>query len=163
MHDSQSITLKPIGIIHTPFTTKDDMPIQPSGAKGIKGTLILNDAFIEGLANLGDFSHNFLIYVFHKVESINLIVTPFLDKNPKGVFATRAPTRPNPIGLSVVKLLKIENNTLFLENVDMLDGTPVIDIKPYVPNFDQPTEVKSGCLEKQSIKAKNTRSDDRFT
>ena len=163
MYDNQPIILKPIGIIHTPFTTKDDMPIQPSGAKGIKGTLILNEAFIEGLANLGDFSHIFLIYVFHKVESINLKVTPFLDNSPKGIFATRAPTRPNPIGLSVVRLNGIEKNILYLENVDMLDGTPVLDIKPYIPDFDQPNDVRTGWLSNQSNKARNTRSDDRFS
>ncbi len=88
------------------------MPIQPSGAIGIKGTLVLNEVFKEGLANLDDFSHIFLIYMFHKVENIKLTVTPFLDKNPKGIFATRAPTRPNPIGLSVVRLLGIEKNIL---------------------------------------------------
>jgi len=157
-----TIELKPIGWIQSPFKDIRDMPIQPSGADGVQGKLILLPEYVDGLADLDGFSHIYLIYIFHKIRTNQLTVTPFLNKDPKGIFSTRAPTRPNPIGLSVVKLIKIEGNTLFLENIDVLDSTPVIDIKPYVPSFDQPSEVRVGWVSESGEQVKSKRSDNRF-
>jgi len=152
----------PIGIIHTPFKQTSDMPIQPSGAKGSKGTIKLKPEFAAGLKDLEGFSHIILLYHFHKSKKYTLEVLPFLDSQKRGLFATRAPNRPNPIGLSVVKLLKIESNILHVENVDILDNTPLMDIKPYVPEFDQPASVRTGWLENKKGKVTFKKSDDRF-
>ena len=151
-----------IGIIHTPFKDTKGMPIQPTGASGILGHAEVYPEYAEGLKDLGGFSHIILLYHFHKVKEARLIVTPFLDSRPHGVFATRAPKRPNPIGLSIVKLLGIEQNILRLENVDILDGTPLLDIKPYVPEFDQHPAARVGWLEKAKGKAQTKKSDHRF-
>jgi tRNA-Thr(GGU) m(6)t(6)A37 methyltransferase TsaA len=158
----QSFTFDPIGIIRTPYLNIKDMPIQPRGASGIRGTLILDPAYRQGIKDLDGFSHIFLIYVFHQAGQPQMTVIPFLDQQPHGVFATRAPKRPNPIGLSIVRLIRVDENRLTLENVDMLDGSPVIDIKPYVPAFDQPEKVKVGWLSKSSQAVNTKRSDDRF-
>lgn len=158
----QRFNVTPIGFLQTPYKDIHNMPIQPSGASGVPGKLILKPEFVEGIKDLDSFSHIYLIYLFHKANSFHLTVTPFLDSEVHGVFATRAPKRPNPIGLSVVRLLSIEENVLNLENVDMLDGTPVIDIKPYIPSFDQPQNVRIGWLEGRSDSVKTKRSDDRF-
>ena len=136
--------ITPIGVIHTPFKEIADMPIQPSGAGNVAGQLELRPELMEGLKDLDGFSHIIVIYQFHKVNEVRLTVTPFLDPAPRGVFSTRAPTRPNPLGLSVLKLKSINGNILEVENVDLLDGTPVLDIKPYVPEFDKPTDVRTG-------------------
>ena len=151
-----------IGIIHSPFKDIKGMPIQPPGAAGIRGTVELLPEFAEGLKDLDGFSHIILIYHFHQVRESNLTVVPFLDPKPHGVFATRAPKRPNPIGLSVVRLLSIDRNTLHIENVDILDGTPLLDIKPYVPEFDDHPAARVGWLEHSKGAVQNTRSDDRF-
>jgi tRNA-Thr(GGU) m(6)t(6)A37 methyltransferase TsaA len=156
------IDYKPIGIIYTPYKNIKDMPIQPSGASGVSGKLVLDPQYSTALQDLDGFSHIYLLYHFHKVADSQLIVTPFLDSRPHGVFATRAPKRPNPIGLSVVKLMSIDNNILILENVDILDGTPVLDIKPYVPAFDKPGDVQVGWLAGCSDDVKSKRSDERF-
>ena len=161
MPDSETC-FHPIGILHTPFTQLADMPIQPRGARGVKGELVLEEQFIPGLKDLDGFSHIYLLYVFHKISGFDLTITPFLDRTPHGLFATRAPKRPNPIGLSVVRLAGIQGNRLQLEDVDMLDGTPVLDIKPYVPAFDQPKDVRMGWLTGRGDQAQNKRSDDRF-
>jgi tRNA (adenine37-N6)-methyltransferase len=157
-----SIVLEPIGTIHTPFKTKEGMPIQSNGAKGIKGQIHLKEEFITGLANLDGFSHIILIYNFHKSTGFELLTTPFLDNTERGVFATRAPKRPNPIGLSVVRLLKIEKNFLYIENVDMLDGTPLLDIKPYIPDFDIHKTEKKGWTDSKTDNLNDTKSDRRF-
>lgn len=154
---------KSIGVLHTPYKTIENMPIQPGGAQGLAGTLIIDSKYIEGLRDLEGFSHIFLIYCFHKVSGPQLTVTPFLDSKPHGVFATRAPKRPNPIGLSVVRLVSIKENVLSLENVDMLDGTPVLDIKPYVPAFDEQDGVRVGWLASSNAAVKTKRSDTRFS
>jgi tRNA-Thr(GGU) m(6)t(6)A37 methyltransferase TsaA len=116
-----------------------------------------------GLKDLEGFSHVILLYHLHKVRRVDLTVTPFLDSEQRGVFATRAPTRPNPIGLSIVALLRIEGNRLYLGNVDILDGTPLLDIKPYVPEFDQPLEARAGWLEEVRGKVRSVKSDERFS
>jgi tRNA-Thr(GGU) m(6)t(6)A37 methyltransferase TsaA len=156
------INFQSIGTIRTPFKEKQGMPIQPKGAAGVQGVIELKEELSPGLQDLEDFSHVFLIYHLHQSEGYELEVTPFLDNQKHGVFATRAPRRPNPIGLSVVELLKIEGNVLYIRNVDMLDGTPLLDIKPYVADFDAPRMSRKGWLEKNAGKADDFRSDDRF-
>ncbi len=156
------IIFKPIGKIISPFRSIKEMPIQPAGAKGIHGKVIIFSEFAEGLKDLDGFSHIILLYHFHRVKESNLTVIPFLDSKPRGVFATRAPKRPNPIGLSVVRLLDRKNNVLNIENVDILDGTPLLDIKPYVPEFDHYNASKIGWLKNVIQGAGEKKSDDRF-
>jgi len=138
--------IEQIGIIHTPFKTREETPIQPFRSKAI-GQVEVFKEYEEGLTDIEGFSHIILLYNFHKSEGYSLMVKPFLDDKLKGLFATRAPKRPNQIGLSVVRLLIREENVLFVEGIDVLDGTPLIDIKPYVPNFEPNTEFKIGWLE----------------
>ena len=157
-----SITYRPIGIIHSPFKDLREMPIQPSGRLSAPGRVEIHPDFTAGLKDLDGFSHVILLYHLHKVKRVDLSVTPFLDSQPRGIFATRAPTRPNPIGLSIVKLVKIEGNTLHVDNIDILDSTPLLDIKPYVPEFDQPQEAHIGWLEQARGKVKSAKSDERF-
>lgn len=157
-----SIFFQAIGTIHSPFSHKEDMPIQPAGAKGVKGQIKLKEKYAAGLKDLEHFSHIILIYHFHKVKDYNLEVTPFLDDQPHGIFATRAPKRPNPIGFSVVKLIAIDKNTLYIEDIDVIDGTPLLDIKPYVPEFDFVEVEKTGWLSNKTHLLPKTKSDDRF-
>jgi tRNA (adenine37-N6)-methyltransferase len=156
------IHYRPIGIIHSPFTDVEGMPIQPTGASGIQGAAEVFPEFAEGLKDLEGFSHIILLYHFHQVQEVKLVVAPFMDSQPRGVFATRAPKRPNPIGLSIVKLLSIEQNVLHIENVDILDGTPLLDIKPYVPEFDQHPAKRVGWLEQAKGQVRRQKSDSRF-
>jgi tRNA-Thr(GGU) m(6)t(6)A37 methyltransferase TsaA len=157
-----TVQYRSIGIVHSPFNEIQGMPIQPSGASGVPGTVEVYPEYAEGLKDLGGFSHIILLYHFHEARESRLIVTPFMDSQPRGVFSTRAPNRPNPIGLSVVKLLRIEGPQLYIENVDILDGTPLLDIKPYVPEFDHYPADRAGWLEKASGMVHTKRSDDRF-
>jgi tRNA-Thr(GGU) m(6)t(6)A37 methyltransferase TsaA len=157
------ITYIPIGIIHSPFKKIEGMPIQPAGAKGVKGTIEIKPEYKEGLKDLEGFSHIILIYHLHLSKDYSLEVIPFLDNVPRGVFATRAPKRPNSIGFSVVRLNKVENNILYIENVDIVDNTPVLDIKPYVPKFDAPEVEKTGWLSSILDKVKDKKSDLRFS
>ena len=157
-----TVNLRPIGIIHTPFKTTEGMPIQPSGAKGVRGRVEILPEFVEGLADLDGFSHVTLLYHFHKSRDYTLTVVPFMDTEPRGVFATRAPRRPNPIGLSTVRLIRVEGNILHVENVDILDGTPLLDIKPYVPEFDHQEGYRSGWLDNAQGKSRTKKADDRF-
>ena len=140
------IELESIGTIHTEFKDIEGMPIQPTGAKGVEGKIVLDEKYAAGLKDLEDFSHIHLLYLLHKVEGYLLEVKPFMDNNTHGVFATRSPKRPNRIGSSVVKLDKIEENTIYISNIDVLDGTPLLDIKPYVPQLYEDTidELKIG-------------------
>ncbi len=156
------IDFQPIGVIHSPFKDVKGMPIQPSGAVGIAGTVEVNPEFVEGLKDLDGFSHIILLYHFHQIDGYKLIVTPFLDTRQHGVFSTRAPRRPNAIGISIVELIDIKENVLEIKNVDILDGTPLIDIKPYVPEFDQYSDVRTGWLEAAKGNVHTKRSDDRF-
>lgn len=156
------IEMKPIGVIHSPFDEPEGMPIQPAGAGDVKGTVEIFEEYREGLADLGGFSHIVLLYHFHRNRGFNLRVVPFMDTKPRGLFATRAPKRPNPIGLSVVRLDKIDGGVLHIRNVDILDGTPLLDIKPYVPDFDGPTECRTGWLDEARNTVSEKKSDDRF-
>jgi tRNA-Thr(GGU) m(6)t(6)A37 methyltransferase TsaA len=140
-------TLKPIGVIKTPFKQKEGMPIQGSMFPDAKGIIELKGKYADGLLHLDGFSHIILLYAFHKSEGFDLQTKTFLDEGKHGVFATRAPRRPNPIGLTIVKLDKVVGNRLYVSGVDILDGTPLLDIKPYVPDFDSiPKKVKIGWL-----------------
>ena len=157
-----TITYQPIGFIHSPFTNLAEMPIQPTGAASAPGTVEILPEYQQGLKDLEGFSHIILIYHLHAAQRGPLMVTPFLDSQPRGIFATRAPTRPNPIGISIVRLVKIEGCTLFIEALDILDGTPLLDIKPYVPAFDGHPEAHAGWLDSVQSKLNQTQSDDRF-
>jgi tRNA-Thr(GGU) m(6)t(6)A37 methyltransferase TsaA len=156
------IQYTPIGIIHSPFSEPEGMPIQPTAAKSIKGTVEVFKAFQRGLKDLDGFSHVILLYHFHRSHGFSLHVVPFMDSKLRGLFATRAPKRPNPIGLSVVRLDKIKGSVLHIRNVDILDGTPLLDIKPYVPKFDAPMKVRIGWLQKAGKAVSSRRSDGRF-
>jgi tRNA (adenine37-N6)-methyltransferase len=158
----KKIVYQPIGTIHSPFQTIQGMPIQPAGAKGVQGTVEINPEYVDGLQDIEGFSHIILIYHFHLSKGYSLKVKPFLDENLRGVFATRAPKRPNPIGISVVRLLKLEKNILYIEDVDIVDGTPLLDIKPYVPEFDVQKVEKIGWLSQKIKKARRVKSDKRF-
>jgi tRNA-Thr(GGU) m(6)t(6)A37 methyltransferase TsaA len=154
--------LKSIGIIHSPFKDLNGMPIQPAGASGVKGAVEVFEEYHAGLKDLDGFSHIILLYHFHRSQGFNLHVVPFLDSEPRGLFATRAPNRPNPIGLSVVQLDKIEDGLLQIQNVDILDRTPLLDIKPYVPEFDNQMKVRTGWLDTARKTISSRKSDDRF-
>ena len=140
------VRYKPIGIVHSPFKKPQNVPIQSVASRGIKGSIELAPEYVEGLKDLEGFSHIFLICHFHQSKPYSLLVKPYLDENLRGLFSTRAPSRPNPIGLSIVRLTKIEDNILHIQDVDIIDGTPVLDIKPYVPKFDQRKTSKIGWL-----------------
>lgn len=157
-----AIKYKAIGIIRSPFSTIEGMPIQAKAAKGIKGTVEVNDKFTDALKDLDGFSHIFLIYHLHKSKGYTNQVTPFLDTHIRGLFATRAPRRPNPIGLSVVKLTGISGNILEIENVDVLDRTPLLDIKPYISAFDSFQTEKDGWVKFASENMDDVKSDKRF-
>ena len=157
------IIYEPIGTIHTPFSEKEGMPIQPAGASGVKGYIEMKNEYLDGLADLCGFSHIFIIYHFHRSKSFSLRVIPFMDNQAHGVFATRAPQRPNQIGISVVKLIHIHENILEIENADVLDGTPLLDIKPYVPVFDLFITDKCGWMDKSTQQPEKIRSDNRFS
>lgn len=156
------IALNPIGIIHTPFKDTQGVPIQPTASKGIEGSIIIQTEYVEGLKDLDGFSHIILLYYFHHSHGYSLTVKPFLDDKLHGVFATRAPKRPNPIGISMVRLLSIGGNILSIKDVDIVDGTPLLDIKPYVPEFDSIQTAKIGWLADKIKQAHHHKADDRF-
>jgi tRNA-Thr(GGU) m(6)t(6)A37 methyltransferase TsaA len=159
-NSAMMLPARPIGVIETPFQDPAGTPIQPSRAKGAFGTVRVYKAFAEGLQDLDGFERIWLIYWLHKAPKGRLLVTPFLDKKRRGVFATRAPARPAPIGISAVRLLKVRGAVLDIAEVDILDGTPLLDIKPYVPEFDSYPSSRAGWFD-----ASNSRrrvADDRF-
>ena len=156
------MNFKPIGIVHSPFKKAIGTPIQPKAAKGIEGTVEIFTEFVDGLADLEGFSHIILVCHFHLAKNYKLKVIPYMDDQERGVFATRAPSRPNPIGVSVVKLHRIENNILYIQDIDIIDGTPLLDIKPYIPEFDSDVNVQIGWLEKRINKLPTSKDDGRF-
>lgn len=156
-----NIEFFPIGIIHSPCTGPAGAPIQGVYAPDAAGTVEVYPQFSAGLADLEGFSHIILLYCFHLSRGCDLRCRPFLDVRDRGVFATRAPRRPNPIGMSVVRLLGIEGRQLTIGGVDILDGAPLLDIKPYVPDFDAPRHVTTGWLETAGNTGR-TVADDRF-
>jgi len=157
------IRYTPVGIVHSPFAEPKGTPIQPGAAHDVGGTVEVFRDFAQGLADLDGFSHVILIYHFHRSGPPALEVEPFLDHRTHGVFSTRAPNRPNPIGLSVVRLVGIEGNLLHVKDVDILDGTPLLDIKPYVPEFDVREVERRGWLENNVDRLPTSRDDGRFT
>ena len=158
----ETITLSRLGLIHTPFTTLAGMPIQSVGAKGIAGWIELDPRYADGLRDLDGFEYIHLIYHLHQMSEAKLIVMPFLDNTPRGVFATRSPKRPNALGLSVVRLVGVNGTRVDIEDVDMMDGTPLLDIKPYVPAFDVRTTKRIGWFAGKINHIDQIRSDDRF-
>jgi len=155
------LNFKPIGVIHTPHTDPKGTPIQSIGARDIKGTIELNPEYVDGLQDLDGFSHIILLYVFHKARAYSLKVLPYLETEKRGLFATRYPARPNPIGLSVVRLDSIEGNVLHILDVDMLDGTPLLDIKPFIPDADNRLDTRVGWLEDKVERMDRAKSDGR--
>ena len=156
------IKYSPIGVIHSPFEGPKGTPIQPAGAKGINGSVEVFPQYTEGLKDVEGFSHIILIYHFHLSRESSLTVKPYMDTESHGVFAMRGPSRPNSIGVSVVRLVKVEGNILLIQDVDIVDGTPLLDIKPYVPEFDTRDVESIGWLEKNVHKLSESKDDGRF-
>ena len=157
------IKYKPIGIIHSPFKESKGTPIQPPSAKNIDGTVEIFPEYMEGLKDVEGFSHIILIYHFHLSKVTALRAKSYMDNKVHGVFAMRGPSRPNPIGISIVRLVRLEENILYIQDVDIVDGTPLLDIKPYVPEFDIREVEKIGWLEKNVHKLPTSKDDGRFT
>ncbi len=156
------ITFTPIGVIHSPFTDTAGMPIQAVAAQGVAGWIELDPAYEAGLRDLEGFDYITLIYYLHLIREGSLTVTPFLDNQTHGIFATRSPKRPNAIGLSTVRLRGITSTRLDIEDVDMVDGTPLLDIKPYVPTFDVRVTDRIGWFTGNIERVNETRADRRF-
>jgi tRNA (adenine37-N6)-methyltransferase len=155
-----SIELSQIGVIHSPFSDSAGTPVQSAGAEGVVGSAEVFPEFASGLQDLQGFERIWLLYWFHRSTAPRLLVTPFLDEQEHGIFSTRSPSRPNPIGISCVRLMSVEGNILQVSDLDVLEGTPVLDIKPYVPAFD--------CFEVEHLgwltgkKIGSARADGRF-
>jgi tRNA-Thr(GGU) m(6)t(6)A37 methyltransferase TsaA len=156
----EELRIKPIGVIETPFHEPAGTPIQPSRANGVQGKVRVDPQWWPGLQDLLGFERVWLIYWLHRQPSSCLVVTPFLDQQPRGVFATRAPARPTPIGMSAVRLIGLQDGVLEVADVDMLDGTPLLDIKPYVPEFDSYPASRAGWFDESG--SRERLADDRF-
>ena len=161
MTGDREIRFVRIGTIHSPWKSGEGMPIQPCCATGVRGSVTLFPEYEGGTKDLEGFSRIYLIYHFHRSTGYNLEVTPFLDTVTRGVFSTRAPRRPNPVGLSIVKLTGVHGCTLDIEDIDIIDGTPLIDIKPYIPEFDCYPGESSGWLTNRKA-INEARADRRF-
>jgi tRNA-Thr(GGU) m(6)t(6)A37 methyltransferase TsaA len=161
-HMLTEIIFRPIGTVRSPFKEPPGTPIQPSASPETQGVVELFPEYQEGLQDLEGFSHLILLYCFHLSQGFSLKVKPFLDEVRRGLFATRAPARPNPIGLSVVRLERIDGTRLYIREVDVVDGTPLLDIKPYVPRFDSRPEANSGWLAENLDRLESARDDGRF-
>lgn len=154
--------MSPIGVIHTPYKNSNGTPIQARANRHCDGSIEIFSEYADGLRDLEGFSHIILLYCFHKSEGYSLVVKPFLDTEKRGLFSTRAPRRPNPIGLSVVSLRSIQGNILHISGIDMLDNTPLLDIKPYVPQMDHDEGARIGWLEKSIDEMHEIMDDGRF-
>jgi tRNA-Thr(GGU) m(6)t(6)A37 methyltransferase TsaA len=157
------VVYEPIGVVHSPFTTLEGMPLQAVAAMGVRGRIEVDAAYEPGLRDLDGFSHVHLITHLHRASLDALEVVPFLDDVPRGVFATRSPQHPNPIGLSVVRVLGIEGATIRVEGLDVVDGTPVLDLKPFVPEFDNRDPERIGWFADKTELVYRVRADARFT
>ncbi len=155
------ICYRPIGLVHSKFKDNNKVPIQSIFSKD-EGVIEIYPEFLEGLKDLDGFSHIYLIYHFHLSKGFSLKVTPFLNNAEKGVFSTRAPKRPNNIGLSILKIKKIEDNRIYVLDIDVIDKTPVLDIKPYVSLFDNRSDAKDGWFSDKNTTQKSYLSDNRF-
>ncbi|MBN2789490.1 MAG: tRNA (N6-threonylcarbamoyladenosine(37)-N6)-methyltransferase TrmO [Candidatus Delongbacteria bacterium] len=154
--------IKPIGVIHSPYTDLKNMPIQPKSAPEVEGQLEIFEEYTDGLKDLDGFSHIYILFSFHKSVRTDLIVKPFMDEKLRGVFSTRSPNRPNHIGISIVELVKVEENIVTVKGIDALDGTPLLDIKPYMRKFDEHTTSREGWQDNNIDDIKDIKSDDRF-
>jgi tRNA-Thr(GGU) m(6)t(6)A37 methyltransferase TsaA len=162
--DENQFKYQPIGWIETPFESPEGMPIQPAGAEETEGTVRLEQEYVEGLRDLDGFSHCILIYHLHRAnDGEPLRVEPFLYDTERGLFATRAPQRPNPIGLSVVKIDTVEGGEITVTGIDVVNETPLLDIKPFVPGFDSPSNADTGWLDVSPSDIRTEQSDERFT
>ena len=157
MHDINSI-----GIIHSPYKSIENMPIQPRGASEVNGHVIVDKKYVGGLKDLDGFSHIYLLYSFHKATRTEMQVIPFMDEQTRGVFATRSPLRPNHIGISIVNLTRVEDNKIYVKGIDILDETPLLDIKPYIEKYDAVQGCVSGWLQASDEEIRKKRSDERF-
>lgn len=153
---------KPIGVIYSPFQEAKGTPIQPTAAQNVRGWIDIYPEYRDGLKDIEGFSHLILLYHLHLIQQTALVVKPFLDDEMHGVFATRSPNRPNPIGFSIVRLGKVAAGRLDIRDVDIVSGTPLLDIKPYVAEFDNRRETRSGWFEKNLHKLSRTKDDGRF-
>ncbi len=158
----KELKIRPIGIIHSPFTSPKGTPIQSAAGADVRATVEVYPEYAEGLQDLEGFSHIILLYYCHLAKPCTLTVLPFMDSVAHGVFATRAPSRPNPIGLSVVHLVSRKGNILTIEEVDILDGTPLVDIKPYISDADVRQNTRKGWLGKKIERMHTTKDDSRF-
>lgn len=152
--------IPPIGLVHTPFKSATGTPIQGTASDGAQGVVELLPEFVSGLKDLAEFERIWLIYLLDRASPMQLVVRPYMDETDRGVFATRSPARPNPIGISAVRLLSVEENRLLIADVDVLDGTPLLDIKPYVPEFDSFDGSRAGWYANKS--AASVVADNRF-
>lgn len=159
---NEANTAETIGTIHTPFKELVNMPVQSLGPRCAEGTVVIDDRFAEGLKDLDGFSHIYLVYRFHQAPRTELQVVPYMDTVVRGVFATRSPLRPAHIGISVVELLEVSGNVLTVRGLDVLDGTPLLDIKPYIPQFDCWPNATSGWMKASRVEVERRRSDGRF-
>ncbi len=153
---------RPIGTIHSPFVEPKGTPIQSTAGKAVRASVEVFPEYAEGLLDLEGFSHLILLYYFHRAAPYSLTVVPFMDSVPHGVFATRAPARPNPIGISVVRLLERRDNILEIQEVDILDGTPLLDIKPFISDVDVRRRSRKGWLSRRIHRLHRARDDARF-
>ena len=158
----KEITLRPIGVIRSPHQQPTGTPIQSAYAEGIQGEVILDEPYVAALADLERVERIWLLYFFDRARAWRPRVVPFLDDQERGLFSTRAPARPNPIGLSVVRLMSVSGNTLKVNGIDVLDGTPLLDIKPYVPAFDAHPDSRAGWLD-SSLPSGRELADTRFS
>ena len=156
------ICYRPIGTIHSPFIEPGGTPIQAVAARDAAGTVEVLSQYADGLKDLQGFSHIMLLYHFHVSKSAPLLVTPYMDDTARGIFATRAPSRPNPIGLSIVRLTGIAGRILHVQDLDIVDGTPLLDVKPYVPQFDNRAATAIGWLEERVRTLDQKRDNGRF-
>ena len=157
-----SLAYRPVGVIHSPLKEPFGAPIQSVAARDVEGVVELFPQYAEALRDIEGFSHLILIYHFHMSGKSSLIVRPYLDDETHGVFATRGPARPNPIGISVVRLARVDGTRLHITGVDILDGTPLLDIKPYIPQFDAIETEKIGWLKDRIHMVEGTKDDGRF-
>jgi tRNA-Thr(GGU) m(6)t(6)A37 methyltransferase TsaA len=160
---NMDILFHPIGIIHSPFTEPEGTPIQPRFADGVAGHVEVFEEYEAGLADLEGFSHVHLIYHFHRSSGYSMRVIPYMDDSERGLFATRSPRRPNPIGLSVVRLERVEGRLLHVADLDVIDGTPLLDIKPFNPSVDHRGASSVGWMEGKAFSVRGGRADGRFT
>jgi tRNA-Thr(GGU) m(6)t(6)A37 methyltransferase TsaA len=148
----KEVIYKPIGIIRSPYKDPSKTPKYPQAVRNVRGSIEILPELVEGLKDLEGFSHIVLIYHMHLAKSFSPIVKAYLDGKEHGVFSTRSPSRPNAIGLSVVKLVEVVGNTLIIEDLDIIDGTPLLDIKPYTPEFIDLSSIKIGWIENHKEK-----------